>query len=90
MSNKSKTLGGEMKAEREAAVVKEKAEQELLALQEKLRAANEKMELLQTRKTPVRLGHPAVQSKLRHMRLGFPAVHEVVNKVTLLRRNRES
>ena len=48
MSDKSKTLGEEMKAEREAAVVKEKAEQELLALQEKLRAANEKMELLQT------------------------------------------
>jgi len=34
MSDKSKTLGEEMKAEREAAALKEKAEPELLALQE--------------------------------------------------------
>ena len=48
MSNVSKTLGEVMKAEREAAVVKEKAEQELRALQEKLKAATVKMLLLKT------------------------------------------
>ena len=50
-----------MKAEREAAVVKEKAEQELLALHKKLKAANEKMVLLQTRKTGLPSGAQSSQ-----------------------------
>ena len=58
-----------MKAEREAAVVKEKAEQELLALQEKLRAANKKMELLQTRKT----GPPSGAKQTETHKTGFPS-----------------
>ena len=61
MSKESKTLGEEMKAERKAAVTKEKAEQELLALHKKLKAANEKMVLLQTRKTGVPSGAQSSQ-----------------------------
>ena len=64
MSNVSKTLGEVIKAER---VVKEEAEQELLALQEKLRAANEKMELLQTRKT----GSPSSAKQTETHKTGF-------------------
>ena len=68
MSKESKTLGEVMKAEREAAnkeliaaVVKERAEQELLALHKKLKAANDKMLLLQTRKTGVPSGAQSSQ-----------------------------
>ena len=51
MSKESNSLGEEMKAEREAAEVNEQAEQELRALQVKLKAATEKMLLKKTRKT---------------------------------------
>ena len=69
MSDKSKALGEEMKAEREAREAKVKAEQELLALHEKLRAAKEKTELLQTRKT----GSPSSAKQTETHKTGFPS-----------------
>ena len=61
MSKESNSLGEEMKAEREAAAIKEKAEQRLLALHKKLKAANEKILLLQTRKTGLPSGAQSSQ-----------------------------
>ena len=64
MSDKSKTLS----EERKTAEVKEKAEQELLAIHERLKAAQEKMRLL-TRKT----GSPSSAKQTETRKTGFPS-----------------